>query len=57
MLKTIYIQKYIISYKKKGENVMDWQEIWQKKGNISSNDLKLLDGFEETTINPKIVAF
>ena len=34
----------------------NWKEIWENKGKIKTNNLKLLDGFEETTINPKKVA-
>lgn len=32
-----------------------WQKIWERKGKINTNNLVELDGFEATTINPKIV--
>ena len=34
----------------------DWKEIWEKKGNLNTIDLKLLDGFEDTNIDSEYVA-
>jgi len=34
----------------------DWRDIWEKKGKVSDVDLKLLDGFEKTNIDPKNVS-
>ena len=33
-----------------------WLRIWKKKGALKTNDLKELDGFENTTIDPKKVS-
>ena len=35
---------------------LDWKSIWIKKGENDFNDLKLLNGFEKTSINPKSVS-
>ena len=35
---------------------LSWQEIWEKKGSVETNDLKYLDGYEDTTIDAKFVA-
>jgi 2-aminoethylphosphonate aminotransferase len=34
----------------------NWKQIWANKGTLPTNDLKLLDGYENTNINPKEVA-
>jgi cytidyltransferase-like protein len=34
------------------EILSEWEHIWQKKGTIDSNDLQLLNGYEETTFDP-----
>jgi ubiquinone/menaquinone biosynthesis C-methylase UbiE len=36
--------------------MINWHEIWEKKGNLESTDLVLLDGFENREINPQIIA-
>lgn len=36
--------------------MLDWKNIWIKKGKLSSFDLKLLNGFEKTTVDPSYVA-
>jgi SAM-dependent methyltransferase len=35
---------------------VDWREIWEKKGRLTTNNLKELNGYEDTTIDPKFVA-
>jgi ubiquinone/menaquinone biosynthesis C-methylase UbiE len=35
---------------------MNWQEIWIKKGNQETTDLRLLNGYENTSIDEKSVA-
>ena len=36
--------------------MLDWKKIWLKKGLEDSKDLKLLNGYENTTISPEIVS-
>jgi ubiquinone/menaquinone biosynthesis C-methylase UbiE len=36
--------------------MLDWKKIWLKKGLVDSEDLRLLNGYENTTINPEIVS-
>lgn len=33
-----------------------WRKIWERKGILETNDLKKLDGFEATTVNPREIA-
>lgn len=35
---------------------LNWHEVWERKGRLEIEDLKELDGYEETTIDPKVVA-
>jgi len=35
---------------------MNWKQIWEKKGRTKTKDLKLIDGFEKTNINPEYVS-
>lgn len=37
-------------------NNFNWKEVWYKKGNTATDNLKLLNGYEKTNINPEIVA-
>lgn len=37
-------------------NEIYWKQIWERKGELETNDLKELDGYEATTINPEEVA-
>lgn len=37
-------------------NKMYWKRIWERKGELETNDLKDLDGYESTTINPEEAA-
>ena len=37
------------------DNNMIWSDIWEKKGLIDTDDLYLLNGYEETNFNPKIL--
>jgi len=34
------------------EILSEWENIWQKKGTVESNDLQLLNGYEGTAFNP-----
>lgn len=36
--------------------MFNWKEVWEKKGNINSTDLKLLNGYESTSIDVRNVA-
>jgi len=36
------------------ENNMNWSDIWEKKGLSDSDDLYLLNGYEETNFDPKL---
>ena len=36
--------------------MLDWKKIWTKKGSVDSRDLRLLNGYENTTVNPEIVS-
>ncbi len=35
---------------------LNWHKVWEKKGSLETNNLKELDGYEDTTIEPKFVA-
>jgi len=37
-------------------NNFNWKEVWHRKGNATTDNLKLLNGYEKTSINPEIVA-
>lgn len=34
----------------------DWRAVWRRKGALDSDDLKLIDGYEHTTIEPATAA-
>ena len=36
--------------------MIDWHEIWEKKGDLDTKDLVLLDGFENRQVNPEKIA-
>lgn len=36
------------------ESNLEWSDIWEKKGLVDTEDLYLLNGYEETKFNPKI---
>jgi len=36
--------------------MIDWREIWERKGNSESTDLVVLDGFENRSIDPEKIA-
>ncbi len=36
--------------------MFDWKKVWSKKGKLESQDLKLLNGYEKTSINPEKVS-
>lgn len=38
------------------EKMLDWHEVWERKGSLQTDDLKELDGYEDTSVNPKEVA-
>jgi ubiquinone/menaquinone biosynthesis C-methylase UbiE len=41
---------------RKEQRLIDWREIWERKGRENSSDLRVLDGFNETTLDPSKVA-
>ena len=38
------------------EDMSDWKEVWERKGNGNTNSLEELDGYEDTSANVKEIA-
>jgi len=36
--------------------MINWHEIWEKKGNLVTNNLKILDGYEDREFDPEEIA-
>lgn len=55
---TEIIQSYYNDEKCESENkdrYLNWKEIWENKGNENINDLYVLNGWEETNFDPKLL--
>jgi len=50
----VYVKDEFIEMATKEEDY--WKEIWERKGNSNTDNLKELDGYENTNINPQEVA-